>query len=365
MSKIKEIISYLDQYAPRAYQESYDNSGLLVGDSSTEVQRVLISLDVTEEVVEDAIRQKCNLIVAHHPIIFRGLKKLTGGNTAEKSIIKAIKNDIAIYAIHTNLDNVHTGVNKRICDRIGLENTRILAPKKDTLNKLTTFIPSKNTKEVMQAVFDAGGGMLGDYSNCSFRVTGTGTFLPNEKANPHIGKSGELEEVVEDRVEVIFPSHLSGNIIHALKTAHPYEEVAYYLHELVNANLEVGSGMIGTLPTPMSETEFVNHLKKSMDLSIVKHTHFIGKTIKKVAVCGGAGSFLLHKAKSAGAQVFVSADFKYHEYFDAEGEILITDIGHYESEIFTKDLLNEILKKKFPNIALHLTMVNTNPILYT
>ncbi len=365
MSKIKEITSYLDQYAPRSYQESYDNSGLLVGDTANELQGVMISLDVTEGVIDDAIANNCNVIVSHHPVIFRGIKKLTGSNDAERAILKAIKNDIALYAIHTNLDNVHTGVNKKICDTIGLVNTKILQPKTDTLNKLTTFIPTSNTREVMDAVFNAGAGKIGDYSNCSFKVTGTGTFLPSEKANPHIGTSGNQEEVTEDRVEVIFPAHLSSKIVNALKKAHPYEEVAFYLYELINENPEVGSGMTGELEIPLSEKEFLDHLKKRMNLSVIKHTHFTGKQIRKVAVCGGAGSSLLHRAKAIGAQAFVSADFKYHEYFDADGDILIADIGHYESEIFTKDLLYEILKKNFPNIALHLTKVDTNPILYT
>jgi len=364
MSKIKEITSYLDQYAPRAYQEPYDNAGFLVGDIHQELKGALIALDVTEEVVEDAIQNNCNLIIAHHPVIFRGLKKLTGGNYVERSIIKAIKHDIGVYATHTNLDNVHHGVNHKIGEKLGLKNMKILSPKTDTLGKLTTFIPTKDTEKVMQEIFQAGAGQVGNYSNCSFRVAGTGTFLPNDQANPHIGKPGELEAVTEDRVEVIFPIHLKNQVLTALKKAHPYEEVAYYIHSLINENQETGSGMIGELEKELTEQQFLSYLKEKMKLKTVKHTPLPHRKIKKVAVCGGSGSFLLSTAKHKGADVFVSADFKYHEYFDAEGEILIADIGHYESEIFTNELIYEILSKKFPNIALRFTRVNTNPILY-
>ncbi len=365
MSNIKEIISYLDQYAPRAYQESYDNAGLLVGDDLKELTGALITLDVTEEVIQDAIENNCNLIIAHHPIIFRGLKKLTGSNYVERTVIKAIQNDICIYATHTNLDSVHNGVNNKISELLELDRLQILQPKNDTLSKLTTFIPTENSSQVLDALFRAGAGHIGQYANCSFKMNGTGTFLPDEGANPHIGERGKLEHVNEDRVEVIFPSHIKGKVMQALRKAHPYEEVAHYLHDLANENQLIGSGMIGELKSELSGEEFIAFLKEKMELKVVKHTHFSTRKIKRIAVCGGAGSFLLPVAKAKGADAFVSSDFKYHEFFDAEGKLLIADIGHYESEKFTKDLLYEILNKKFPNIALRFTKVNTNPILYT
>ncbi len=341
MTKIKDILQQLDMFAPRAYQEEYDNSGLITGDTNALLNGALISLDCTEEIVEEAIRKNCNLIVAHHPIVFRGLKKITGSNYIERTIIKAIKNDIAIFAIHTNLDNVLHGVNKKIADRLGLVNTKILRPKRNTLNKLTTFVPKAYTESVLSKLHEAGAGMIGEYKNCSFRTEGTGTFLPTENSNPTIGETGQLEQVTEDRIELIFPSHLKGKILSALVASHPYEEVAYYIHQLENDNTGIGSGMIGELPEPIKSAEIMAYIKKSMNAKIVRHTALAKDEIKKVALCGGAGSFLLRDAISLQADVFISGDFKYHEFFDADKQITIADIGHYESEQFTKELIYE------------------------
>ncbi|MEQ9100113.1 MAG: Nif3-like dinuclear metal center hexameric protein [Imperialibacter sp.] len=360
---IKEITSYLETLAPGAYQESYDNAGLIVGNSSNRVTGVLISLDATEEIVDEAIATGCNLIVAHHPIVFKGLKTLTGSNYVERTVIKAIQHDVAIYAIHTNLDNVLDGVNAEIANIIGLENLRILAPKSGILSKIVTFCPKDNTEEVLAALHEAGAGQIGNYDHCSFRVAGTGSFQPNDRAVPHIGTAHQLELVHEDRLELIFPSYLSQVIISTLQTAHPYEEVAYYLSSLQNQNQEVGSGMIGTLPEPTEPEDFLGHLKQKFDLQVIKYTP-VAKKIHTVAVCGGAGSFLLESAKKQSADAFVTSDFKYHEYFDAEGKVLVADIGHYESEVSTKNLLHRKLKQKFTNIALRLSKANTNPVRY-
>jgi len=361
---IKDLMSYLENLAPTAYQESYDNAGLIVGNPLAVVNGVICSLDVTEEVVQEAIEKKCNLIVAHHPIIFTGLKHLTGKNYIERTVIAAIKNDIAIYAIHTNLDAVSQGVNHKIAEKIGLLNPQILAPKKGIISKLTTFIPKRNVEEVLEELYAAGAGNIGNYSNCSFKSEGTGSFLPKEEAQPTLGKKGELSSIKETRVELIFPSHLEDKIINTLKTAHPYEEVAYYLQILENKNQEVGSGMVGALPEPLSGKDFLLHLKSSMKLKVIKHTAISNKKVSKIAICGGAGVFLLSHAKRAGADVFVTADIKYHEFFDAEKNILLADIGHYESEIYTKELLKDILSRKFSSIATYLTNVITNPISY-
>ncbi|MDF2158347.1 Nif3-like dinuclear metal center hexameric protein [Algoriphagus sp. CAU 1675] len=362
--KIGTVISFLEQIAPSAYQESYDNATLITGDRNWEIKGILCSLDCTEEIVDEAIALGANLIVAHHPIVFKGLKSLTGKNYVERTVIKALKNDIAIYAIHTNLDHVPNGVNKRICDRLGLANTKILQPKKQLLNKLVFFVPKENKDAVLKAVFDAGAGQIGEYKDCSFQLEGMGTFTPSEQAHPHIGQRGIPQYEAEIRAEVILPSFLSGKIISAMKKAHPYEEVAYYLQTLENENQEVGAGMVGTLSEPMEEEKFLDYLKEKMNLQVVKHTSLLGKPIKKVAVCGGAGIFLLGDAKRAGADVFITSDVKYHEFFDAERQIILCDIGHYESEIFTKELLGELLSQNFPNIALYLTKVVTNPTSY-
>lgn len=362
--KIKDVTSHLEELAPLSYQESYDNAGLITGQPNWTVTGILVTLDSTEAVVEEAIEKKCNLIVAHHPIIFRGLKKLTGKNYVERTIIKAIKNDIGIYAIHTNLDNVLAGVNRKIAEKIGLKDVKILLPQTGGLRKMVTFIPKPSVEEVMNAVHEAGGGHIGNYENCSFRILGTGTFQPTAEANPHIGQAGKLEEVEEVRVELIFPAHIESDIMGALRKSHPYEEVAYYINSLVNQNQEVGSGMIGELETAMEPMAFLKHLKTSMNTPSIRHTALIPKKVKKIALCGGAGSFLLPSARAKGADVYISADFKYHEFFDADGEILIADIGHYESEQFTKDLLKEVLDKKFANFAVYFSKSVTNPISY-
>lgn len=361
--RIKDLANFLEEFAPLAYQESYDNAGLIVGDSSTVVSGVLISLDATEEVVSEAIENNCNLIVCHHPIVFRGLKKLTGSNYVERTVIKAIQNNVAIYAAHTNLDNVLNGVNRQIADMLLLKNQRILDTKTQVLTKLVTFCPAEATDKVLNALHEAGAGHIGNYSHCSFRVVGTGSFRPNEKANPHIGTKNVLEKVTEDRLELIFPSHLYGRVMAALKEAHPYEEVAYYASPLANENQDTGSGMIGELENALSPEAFLSLLKKQFNLQVIKYTP-VQEKIKTVAVCGGAGSFLLEKAKRQGAHAFVTSDFKYHEFFDSEGKILIADIGHYESEVFTKNLLHRILNQKFTNIALRLSKANTNPVRY-
>jgi dinuclear metal center YbgI/SA1388 family protein len=361
---IGEICNYLETIAPLSYQESYDNCGLITGNEQTEATGALITLDCIESVVEEAIEKKCNLIIAHHPIVFSGLKKINGNNYVERVVIKAIQNNIAIYAIHTNLDNVSNGVNAEICKRLGLKNCAILSPKKDLLKKLVTFIPVANFETVSKAVFNAGAGHIGNYSETGFSQQGTGTFKGNEKTNPTIGKKGNLEKVDEIRFETIFPSFMQNQVINALLKTHPYEEVAYDVYPLSNELNSVGSGMIGELEIETDEAEFLNFTKKALKTDCIRHTTLRSKKVKKVAVCGGSGSFLLRAAIASGADCYITADFKYHEFFDAEGKIIIADVGHYESEQFTKDLLYSLLLEKFPTFALHLSHINTNPVNY-
>ncbi|HEV7350494.1 Nif3-like dinuclear metal center hexameric protein [Telluribacter sp.] len=364
MTQLKDVIRQLERLAPPAYQESYDNAGLLVGDPTAQVKGVLLTLDSTEAVVDEAIQRGCNVIVAHHPIVFKGLKKLTGRTYVERTVIKAIKNDVAIYSVHTNLDSVVNGVNWALANRLGLQHIRILAPKKQLLMKLTFFVPADHTQQVLEAVYGAGAGQIGEYSRCSFRTSGTGTFRPSEEANPTTGERGKDEEVQENRVEVLLPAYLEQAVVRAMRQAHPYEEVAYYLSALENENQEVGIGAVGELPDPMTATDFLTMLKKNMQTPVVKHTEPVHDQIRRVAVCGGVGSFLLPDAIRAGADAFVTADYKYHEFFDAENRILICDIGHYESEVNTKEVLYKYLSEKFGNFALCLSEVNTNPVRY-
>lgn len=364
MAQLRELTSHLESLAPSAYQESYDNSGLIVGDPTADITGVLVSLDATEAVVDEAIAKGCNVVVAHHPIVFRGLKKLTGKTYVERTVIKAIKNDVALYAIHTNLDNVVGGVNFMIADKLGLQNVRILVPKSELLSKLVVFVPAENTQDVLNALYEAGAGQIGNYDHCSFLTEGTGTFRPLDGANPVIGTVGDDESVTEHRVEVVFPSHLESVIVAAMKRAHPYEVVAYDLFALKNQNQTVGSGAVGELPAPMYGREWLHYLKHQMGLSVIRHTALLDKPIRRVAVCGGAGGFLLNDALRAGADAFVTADYKYHEFFDADNRITICDIGHYESEVFTKDLLQQHLQKKFLTFAVILSETVTNPVNY-
>ncbi|MFT2009453.1 Nif3-like dinuclear metal center hexameric protein [Pontibacter sp. 13R65] len=365
MATIAEVIQVLEKLAPPTYQESYDNSGLQTGDRHEKVTGVLVTLDCTEAVLDEALEKGCNLVVAHHPVIFKGLKQLTGRNYVERTIIKAIQHNIAIYACHTNLDNVHTGVNQKIAQKLELQNCKILVNKPQTLMQLVTFCPPENTAEVLQAMHQAGAGQIGDYRNCSFQVQGTGQFLPTGNAAPAIGEVGTLEKVPEDRLEVLFPAHLQHAVLAALRQAHPYEEVAHYLTSLENLNQEVGIGMIGDLPQALAEKDFLAWLKEKMDLQGLRYTTVGDKKIKKVAVCGGAGSFLLKDAMRQRADALVTGDFKYHEFFDAEGRIMIADIGHYESEVYTKEIFYDTLSKNFATFAVYLSIVNTNPVRYT
>ena len=363
-STVADVARVLNALAPPIYQESYDNSGLLTGNPTWEVKGALVTLDCTEDVVEEAIKTNCNLIVAHHPILFRPIKKLTGSNYVERTLIKAIKNDIAIYSIHTNLDNVYGGVNKMIGEKLGLINLKILVPQKKTLVKLVAFSPSTHTNEILAALYAAGAGQIGEYKNCSFTVAGIGEFSPSQQAKPFLGEPGVSEKVAEKRIEVILPKFLEGSVLKALKAAHPYEEVAYYLTELLNENQEVGAGMIGELPVETDALEFLKIVKKTMRAEYIRHTPICASTILKVAICGGAGSFLVSAAKQAGAQVFITSDFKYHEFFDAENQIILADIGHYESEQFTKDLLGNYLNENFVTFASIFSKTITNPISY-
>lgn len=357
-------MAFLESWAPRPYQESYDNSGLLVGSEDMVVSGVMVTLDCTEQVVEEAASLGCNLIISHHPIMFKGIKSLTGKNFVERTVMLALRKDIAIYAIHTNLDNIQTGVNKKIAEKLGLINNRILKPRTDTLAKLVTFVPENKVQDVLNALHAAGAGQIGHYKDCSFQVEGTGAFMPDSAASPSIGKAGRLEKVKETRIEVIIPKHAQSNILDALRNSHPYEEVAYYLTPLTNENQDVGAGLIGDLPDAVEPIAFLQRLKVVMNLSVVRHTPILAKPIRKVAVCGGAGSFLLSDAIRNQADAFVSADFKYHEFFDAEGKILVADVGHYESEQFTKDLILEVLNENFTTFASRFSKSVTNPISY-
>lgn len=364
MMNIAGVIAPLEALAPPSLQESYDNCGLITGNPLWECTGVLCTLDVTEAVLAVALNRNCNLIVAHHPIIFSGIKKLTGKNEMERTVIAAIKNDLAIYAIHTNLDNIQNGVNGRMADKLGLINRQVLVPRAGVLKKLYFFVPTAQANEVRQALFEAGAGHIGNYSECSFSVAGQGTYRAGPNTNPFAGEPGKLHEEPELRIELVFPAWLQQDLIKTLIAAHPYEEVAYDILTLDNELGTVGSGLLGNLEQPMEKKAFLNLLKSVFGLGLLRHTRGGEGPIQKVALCGGAGSFLRFNALSAGADAYITADLKYHEFFDAEDRLLLCDIGHYESEQFTVDLLTEFLQQKFPTFAVLKSDIKTNPVYY-
>ncbi len=361
---VRDITCILEELAPKPYAESFDNVGLLVGNLNQKVSKALLTLDCTEEVVDEAIEKKSDLIITFHPIIFKGLKSITGKNYVERVVLKAIKNDIAIYAIHTNLDFAWQGSNKKLCDILKLSNIKILLPKEKTIKKLTFYAPNDHAEKVREALFKVGAGSIGNYSHCSFNVEGTGSFKGNEESNPVIGKKGALHYEKETAVNMTFPWYLENQIISTLRKVHPYEEVAYEISPLDNINQHIGIGMYGLLPNPMEEKEFLQFVKRKLPTDCIRHSKLTGKRIQKVAVLGGSGSFGLEKAKQVKADAYISADFKYHEFFTAENQLLICDIGHYESEQFIKSLLFDVLTKKITNFAFALSEVNTNPVNY-
>jgi len=361
---VQDVINHLETLAPLSYAEDFDNVGLLVGNKNTELTGVLVTLDTLETVVDEAIAENCNLIVSFHPIIFKGLKKLNGKTYVERVVMKAIQHNIAIYSMHTALDNAFNGVNAMICNQLELQNKQILIPQNDTIKKLTTYVPKNEAEALRVALFNVGAGSIGNYDNCSFNLDGFGTFKGNEASNPSLGKKGTTHTEAETKITITFPKHIESRVLKTLFDSHSYEEVAYEVVTIENKNQHIGMGMIGDLSTPLSETDFLNKLKTTMKTGCIRHSKFLNKTIKKVAVLGGSGSFAITSAKAAGADAFVTADLKYHDFFAAENSILLADIGHYESEQFTKNLLVEYLTKKITNFAIILSKTNTNPVKY-
>ena len=368
---IQDIINHLHDLAPLVYAEDFDNVGLLVGDKNQKVTGILVTLDTIESVVDEAIEKDCNLIVSFHPIIFKGLKKITGKSYVERVVIKAIKHDIAIFAIHTALDNAFQGVNSIICDQLKLKNKQILIPQKGSIKKLTTYVPNENVDHVRQALFDVGAGNIGNYDNCSFNTDGIGTFKGNNASNPVVGERGELSKESEIQLNITFQKHLESKILRTLFKVHPYEEVAFEVITLENSNQHIGMGMLGELEHEIAELDFLKFVKDKMKSAVVRHSTLFNKSIKKVAVLGGSGAFAIGEAKSAGADILVTSDLKYHDFFSAEKDIIVADIGHYESEQYTKNFLVDYLSKKITNFAtafelgrIILSNTNTNPVKY-
>ena len=362
--RIKEIIQLIEQFAPLPLQEDYDNSGIQTGDMNKEATGVLLAIDVTENVIEEAISLGCNLIISHHPIAFRPFKSLTGKTYEERCMIQAIKNDIVLYAAHTNLDNAYGGVNFKLAEMLELENVKILEPKNNYLLKFVTTVPIQHADVVRNAIFNAGAGHIGDYDSCSYNLVGEGTFRPGKDANPHVGEIDELHFETEVRIETVVPVMKKDEVLRALLAVHPYEEPVYDLYSLDNAWAQSGSGVVGVLPEPIPEMEFLYMLKDIFNLPIIKHSKIQGNEIQDVALCGGSGAFLIPKAISYGADAIITGEAKYNDFYDVDGQILLAVVGHYESEICTKDIFFDVISRKFPNFAIHKSAFDSNPVKY-
>ena len=362
---VSDIIKIIEDWAPIEYSEDFDNVGLLTGDPNSNCTGVLITLDTIELIVDEAIKKKCNLIVSFHPIIFSSLKKISKSDYVQKTIYKAIQNNISIYAIHTSLDNHKYGVNYKIAEKLNLINTQILLPKNDTLRKLIVNVPESNENDLLKALHDAGAGILGNYENCSFSIEGKGTFKGNELSNPNIGDPQKKTSIVEKQIQLVFQKHLESRILKTLFKNHPYESVAYDILNLNNLNPDIGMGVFGSLKKSLSENDFIELLKKTFKIPLIRHSKLLGKPIKKVALLGGSGSFAINSAIKKQADVFLTSDLKYHNFFMAENKIVLMDIGHYESEQYTKNLIFDFLKEKLSSFAVVLSSINTNPVNYS
>ena len=361
---VSDIAACIEKFAPLALQEGYDNSGLQVGNPASYVQSVMLTLDITEEVIDEAISKGMEMVIAHHPLIFSGLKRLTGRTEVERIVAKAIQHNICLYAAHTNLDIARNGVSFKMGEKLGLKNLTVLEPLENRLHKIVVFVPNAHLQPVRQAMFDAGAGDIGNYSSCSYSHSGEGTFKANDVANPYVGNVGELHYEPEVRLEVVCPSFISEKVIRSMVAAHPYEEVAYDILPLVNNNIGLGLGAVGELEVPMAVEDFLAFVKNTFGALGVRYTAPASKTISRVAVCGGSGSSLMGKAVASGAHAFITGDIKYHNFFDAKGKLLLMDIGHFESEYSSLEIISDLLRKNFPNFAVYIAEIKSNPIKY-
>jgi dinuclear metal center YbgI/SA1388 family protein len=363
--KVQEIITLIETVAPLSLQEEYDNAGLIIGNANMDVTGALICLDVNEQIIEEAIKLNYNLIISHHPLIFKGLKKINGKNSTENCVILAIRNNLAIYAAHTNLDNVLVnGVNAALADKLHLSKRSVLRPADKKLMKIICFVPEMHAAAVRNALCEAGAGKIGNYDSCSYNSMGYGTFKALEHANPFVGEKNKIHTENEIRMELIFHSYQKANIIRALYNAHPYEEPAFDIISLENTSDSIGSGLMGEFENEMEISDFLNLLKTSLNASLLRFSPGNSKQIRRVALCGGSGSFLIHDAISAKVDAFITGDLKYHDFTETSGKILLVDPGHFETEQFTKDIFYDIIRKKMPKFAVRISEICTNPIKY-
>lgn len=362
--RCKDIFDRIERWAPREIAWERDNIGLQVGSADREVNKILLTLDLTEPALKKALEQNCSLIITHHPLIFNPLKKIDIQNNLKSRLIeKLIKNNITLYSAHTNLDYTKKGVSFILAEKLALKNLRFLSPIERTQSKIVVFTPSYSLEKVSDAIFSAGGGIIGEYSECSFRSNGKGTFRGSELSNPSIGIKKKKEIVDEIRLEVVADNWKINSVMHAIKKVHPYEEPAIDIYPLKNRG-NYGVGAVGELNKPMSAAYFLNYVLDKLKIRNFRYSGKSGGMISKIAVCGGAGSEYINDAVNAGADAFITADVRYHAFQEAEGKILLIDAGHYETEIFALDAVSRFLKKNFEDIEIIKFTKNVNPVIF-
>ena len=363
-----EIIKYLEDWAPKGIAWEKDNVGLQVGDPKIKIRNIILSLDLNEEVVDSAIKENCNLIITHHPLLFYPLKDLDFSKSKKAIMIeKMIKNDITLYSAHTNLDFTKHGVSYQLAKRLSLRNIKFLKNLSNNQVKLSVFVPLAHLDKVSDAIYQAGGGIIGEYSNCSFRTSGKGTFSGSVQSNPSIGKKGVVETVEEVKLEVLVDQWKLSHVISSIKIAHPYEEIAYDVYPLLKENVNYGIGAIGELNKQMIPGEFLKLVSSKLNVPAFRYTKNGRKKIKTVAVCGGSCSELIDEAMKQKADAFITADLKYHSFQDAEGNILLIDAGHYETEVPVLDEIKHRLEKlliKNKKIRVLKFRGSTNPVVF-
>ena len=357
---IEELTTFIEDKFPLSQQESYDNCGLIVGDPKKTVKKVLLALDCTEQVIKEAKLKKADVIITHHPLMFSSINKLTANDYEGSLIIKLIKSDIALYAVHTNLDNSINGINKYLALKLGLKNLQILVGKEKTFKKIITFVPKAYSQKVITALSAAKAGNIGLYSHCAFVTEGSGCFKPEKGAKPFLGELSKINQVEEVKLEMVFASENQKMIENSLKKAHPYEQPAFDIIELANPNPDIGAGIYGDLPAQINTAEFLKLVKTKLNLSYIRQSNSAKKFISKVAICSGAGFFVFEQAKRLNVDALVTSEIKHHEFLAAENNILLCDIDHHEGEIAAVNILDQILQK-LENIDTLISKHNLSP----
>jgi len=358
--KIKEVISFLENKFPLSWQEDFDNSGIQCGDKERDITGVVVCFDMSEVVIEEAISKGANMVVSHHPIIYRDvIKRIEPTNRVGKILCKALENKILLYSMHTNIDSGKAGGNSLFAQKLELQKLSVLSPKENEFCKLVVFVPSENSVFLRDALFKAGCGNIGNYSHCSFSCEGIGSFKPLADANPHIGQHNRIERVEEERIEMIFSKIKKRQIVEALYQHHPYEEPAFDIFALENTNKDIGLGRVGFLPQPMVAADFIHYVKQKLNVELVRFSGNSKAEISKVAVCGGGGASHIKDALTAGADAYITGDLKYHDFFIPENKMLLVDIGHFEGEHFIREIITSLLKEKFKNFSTYFTEVES------